>query len=139
MFDCPNCKEALGDDIQICPFCRHEITDHERVLIEKARREEARNASAEESSRASEFSSLRLLWQMVTVAIAVLTIIVFNILLFADFVMAALVVLIAGLTLLVIENVYFQVFKKANSCPHCGGYLFRSHGTMCQWCGGKIR
>ena len=58
MFDCPNCKEALGDDIQICPFCRHEINDHERVLIEKARREEARNASAEERARASEFSSL---------------------------------------------------------------------------------
>ena len=26
MFECPNCKEALGDDIRICPFCRHEET-----------------------------------------------------------------------------------------------------------------
>ncbi len=139
MINCPKCNESLGDNVLICPFCRHEFTDEERLVISKAKLEEAQNRSAEEYKRGSDFSYLRLIWQLGTIAIAVLTILAFNILKFADLSQAALVVLIVGFALLLIENVYFLLIKKANNCPHCGGYLSQSYGNKCQWCGGKIR
>lgn len=138
MFECPNCKETLGDDIDICPFCRHEITTEEHLQIERQKREEEQKASAEESIRTGEFSSLRIIWQACMIGTAVLAFAIYGILLYRDPV-AGLVALIAGIVLLLGVNVYFLVFKKANCCPHCGKYLFRNWGTQCQWCGRSIR
>ncbi|MCR5619890.1 MAG: hypothetical protein K6F65_07285 [Lachnospiraceae bacterium] len=139
MFDCPNCKEALGDDIRICPFCRHELTSDERYLIEKTRREEAQKVSAEESRITAEFSSLRAIWMLGTVALCLLIMVVFSFLMFVDLVYAGLVVFIVGMVLLFIASVVFLVFLRANCCPHCGKFLFRNFGTQCQWCGKSIR
>ena len=65
MINCPNCRELIGDDIGICPFCRHEITAEERLQIERQKREEEQSASAEESIRTGEFSALRIIWQVI--------------------------------------------------------------------------
>ncbi len=139
MINCPNCKELIGDDIGICPFCRHEITAEERLQIERQKREEEQSASAEESIRTGEFSSLRIIWQVIHIGTTILVFVIWTILLARNLMLHALVELIAGIVIILGVNVYFLLVKKANSCPHCGKYLWRNWGTQCQWCGRSIR
>ncbi|MBO7355609.1 MAG: hypothetical protein ILP17_01205 [Lachnospiraceae bacterium] len=139
MIHCPNCNETIGDDVVICPFCRHEITGDERLQIEQQKREEEREADREESIKAGEFSSLRIIWQFTFIVVTILAAGIYVALMSRDHVQAGLVALIAGLVIILGLNVYFLLIKKANSCPHCGKFLWRNLGTQCQWCGRKIR
>ena len=139
MIHCPKCKEALGDNITVCPFCRHEITDHERVLIAKAQREEEDEFRYEETVRAEAFAMLRRIWVLGSVVYMVILYLVFSILLYSDHAVASFRVFSGGVIFFLIMTAYLIFVKKANNCPHCGHYLFRNYGTNCQWCGGRIR
>lgn len=139
MVHCPKCKEALGDNVTVCPFCRHEITDHERVLITKAKREEEEGFRYEETVRAEAFAILRRIWGLSSVVYMVILYLVFSILLYSDHAVASFRVFFGGMIFFLIMTAYLIFVKKANNCPHCGHYLFRNWGTNCQWCGGRIR
>lgn len=139
MIHCPKCKEALGDNITVCPFCRHEITDYERVLIAKEQREEEEDIRYEEMVRAEAFAMLRRIWGLGSVVYLVILYLVFSILLYSDHAVASFRVFFGGLFFFLFMTAYLIFVKKANSCPHCGKYLFRNWGTNCQWCGGRIR
>ena len=139
MIHCPKCKEALGDNITTCPFCFHEITDHERVLIAKEQREEEDDFRYEESVRAEAFSMLRRIWIMGSVVYMILLYVIFSILLYSDHAAASFNVFFGGLLFYLIMTAYLIFVKKVNNCPHCGAFMFRNYGTNCQWCGGRIR
>ncbi len=69
MIKCPNCKEAIGDDITTCPFCRHEITDHERILIEKELKEELLSSRTGMSEEVSGWSARRKRWVIISLVL----------------------------------------------------------------------
>jgi hypothetical protein len=139
MIFCPKCKESLGDNITTCPFCFHEITDYERVLIAKKQREEEDEARYDEIIRCEEFSKMRMIWMLGTIISAILFYLVFTILLFAELTEAALAVFTIGTGFIAVMSLYLILIKKVNNCPHCGKYLFRNWGPYCQWCSGRIR
>lgn len=139
MIRCPKCKEPLGDDIMTCPFCFHEITDYERLLIAKEQREEEDQAHYDEIIRGEEYFRIRMIWLLGTVAFLIVFFLAFIILLFAELTWAALAVLSIGFVVYAVITLYLIFFMKVNNCPHCGKYLFRNWGTNCQWCGGRIR
>ena len=139
MIRCPKCKESLGDNITKCPFCFHEITDHERLLIAKEQREEEDQVLYEEIIRGEEFFRIRMIWMLGTVAFLIVFYLAFIILLFAELTEAALAVLSIGFVVYAVITLYLIFVMKVNNCPHCGKYLFRNWGTNCQWCGGRIR
>ena len=139
MIHCPKCKEALGDNITVCPFCRHEITDYERVLIAKEQREEEEDIRYEEMVRAEAFAMIRNIWMLGSVVFLVLLYILFSIIMYSEHVETAFMILAGGLIFFGILELYAIFVKQVNTCPHCGKYLFRNWGTNCQWCGGRIR
>ena len=139
MIYCPKCKESLGDNITTCPFCFHEITDHERVLIAKEQRKEQDEWNYEEAVKAEAFSMIRTIWILGSVVYLVILYVVFSILLYADLAQASFTVFFVGVVFYLIMTAYLILVKQINNCPHCGKYLFRNHGTNCQWCGGRIR
>lgn len=139
MIHCPKCKESLGDDIMTCPFCFHEITDYERLLIAKQQREEEDEARYDEIMRCEERSKIRMIWMLGTIAFLIVLFLVFTILLFAELAKAALAVFTIGIAFFAIMTLYLLFVMKVNNCPHCGRYLFKNLGTNCQWCGGRIR
>ncbi len=139
MIYCPKCKESLGDNITTCPFCFHEITDHERLLIAKVQREEEDRVHYDEIIRGEEYFRIRMIWLLGTVAFLIVFFLAFIILLFAELTWAALAVLSIGFVVYAVITLYLIFVMKVNNCPHCGKYLFRNWGTNCQWCGGRIR
>lgn len=139
MINCPKCNESLGDDIRICPFCRHELTDEERLLIEKAKHEEARELSREEAARTEKAAVARLKFWLLLAGILILTMIAMIILNSLELYMAGVIVFVAGLVSSFLIAAFMVLVKKVNNCPHCGGFLFRNWGTNCQWCGKQIR
>ena len=139
MIRCPKCKESLGDNITTCPFCFHEITDYERLLIAKQQREEEDEARYDEIIRGEEYFRIRMIWLLGTVAFLIVFFLAFIILLFAELTWAALAVLSIGFVVYAVITLYLIFVMKVNNCPHCGKYLFRNWGTNCQWCGGRIR
>ena len=54
MLKCPKCKEPIGDNLETCPICFHKITDHERVLMMKARDKEMDKENEDEMRAADE-------------------------------------------------------------------------------------
>jgi len=122
-----------------CPFCFHEITDYERLLIAKEQREEEDQAHYDEIIRGEEYFRIRMIWLLGTVAFLIVFFLAFIILLFAELTWAALAVLSIGFVVYAVITLYLIFVMKVNNCPHCGKYLFRNWGTNCQWCGGRIR
>lgn len=139
MMYCPKCREAIGDDINICPFCRHKITDHERQLIEKARREEEEKAREEEDYKAETVGKIRIICFIALAAIGLVVLIIFFILMNLGRMQQAVAILTGAYVFLGMMTLYLIFVKKINDCPHCGKFLYRNYGTNCQWCGKRIR
>lgn len=139
MMYCPKCKEPIGEDVDICPFCRHKITDYERVLIEKARREEEEKAADEENYKADTVGKVRVICFVAMMVMVLIITIVFFILMGLDHMKEAVGVIIGGYVFIGMMFFYLVFAKKINDCPHCGGFLYKNFGTRCQWCGKRIR
>ena len=139
MMYCPKCRESLGDDIKICPFCRHKITDYERKLIEDARRKEEEKALEEENYKAETVGRVRVICFIALLSIGLIVLFTFFILMHLDRMQQAVAVLTGGYVFLGLMVLYLIFVKKINDCPHCGRFLYRNYGTNCQWCGKRIR
>ncbi|MCR5740167.1 MAG: hypothetical protein K6G43_10170 [Lachnospiraceae bacterium] len=139
MMYCPKCREAVGEDIRICPFCRHKITDYERELIEKARLKEEEDARAEEDYKAETVGRVRVICFVVMIALGLIVFVIFCILMYQGNIDRAIGVLIGGYVFLGLMDLYLILGKRINDCPHCGKYLHLNYGTQCQWCGKRIR
>ena len=139
MIYCPKCKESLGDNITTCPFCFHEITDYERVLIAKEQRKEEDDAHYEEIMKAEAYAKIRLVCMLGAAVYLVVLFLIFSILMYAGLLMPAFTVFSVGMIFYLLMSAYLILIKRINNCPHCGKYLFRNWGTNCQWCGGIIR
>ena len=139
MIYCPKCKESLGDNITTCPFCFHEITDYERVLIAKEQRKEEDDAHYEEIIKAEAYARIRLVCMLGAAVYLVVLFLIFSILMYAGLLMPAFTMFSVGMIFYLLMSAYLILIKRINNCPHCGKYLFRNWGTNCQWCGGIIR
>ena len=146
MIKCPNCKEAIGDDISTCPFCRHEITDHERMLIEKELKEELLSSRTEMSEEVAEWSARRKRW----VIISLVLILVFGLsalliiaLPFDDHMTQGYIFLVLIILAFAVSMISWLLgfFTHLNRCPHCGRYLYRQSAfrtEYCRFCGNRI-
>ena len=143
MISCPKCKELLAEDIKICPFCRHEITDHERVLITKALSEERRKASSEEEKLINDRGAKRMLWLAFTVGFIILMFILLMVfctspLMNQPFAYKACAGIVAVTGFGGMLSSALWVFTPISRCPHCNSYLFHPFGSYCHRCGGRI-
>ncbi len=135
MIRCANCGELIGDDLQECPFCKHQLTNEER-----------KNAVAENEQfhQAAVENAIREYGKRMKIQI-VIAIIMFVIAL-AGMITIALLNLdvIWGVLLILIVLVVFAfgVIKyRIGLCPYCEslmgrGMVFRTH---CPRCGGRVR
>ena len=135
MISCPRCNEAIGENIDVCPFCKTVITEETKMQAisknERIHEQAVANATKEYGKRVRNEIAVGIV--MVLLAIIGMIVIatldlsaVFGLILFAFI-----------LTIYVLSILKLRI----GLCPYCEslmgrGMLFRTH---CPRCGGRLR
>ncbi len=135
MIKCSKCNEMIGENQKECPFCKHIITDEERMkaFAENEVLHEVTIQKAMEEYRRRLKTGI-----IVDIIIAIIVIAGAIFISFSDVYLLGLICLLVAVQLLCA----ICMFKfRVGICPYCesimpGSILFRSH---CPRCGGRLR
>ncbi|MBO4346537.1 MAG: hypothetical protein J5840_02735 [Lachnospiraceae bacterium] len=138
MKTCPKCNEMIGDNIKICPMCKHEFTmdENSEFVKEKEEREKAEydhfEAIRAQRAKMRRILSIIAIASLVVGGIsgAILTSITGDMLYVA-------VLTSAGIAVEIIVMIY-GIVGGAFRCPYCEGLLYRNYGKHCMHCGKRL-
>ena len=135
---CPKCKEAIGETLYECPFCKYQFSkeDIERFKREKEEAElgEAKKLEELRAKRAK----MRVIYFIVMMSFYILPYGVGGLIAsmtksFNVFVYAAISAMVLGTAVMIIG-----IINGAFRCPYCGSLLFRNYGKYCSKCGKQL-
>ena len=138
MVQCPKCKEAIGDNLTICPLCRHEFTQAEKGEMAKEIRETEEKLRNAEKEMLLKFNQKRSLLNTLLV-IAFISLIAVPFLTYSiTKSITGLIIAFAVVCIMFIAVIVTGIVSRAFFCPYCDTLLFRNYGDHCTHCGKKI-
>lgn len=137
MFLCPNCKEAIGDNLRKCPLCYYEIKETEihKLMDEMEEKQFLQDMEAIALFRKRNIRGVILL-------VSYFVIMIFGMILLGVL-NAPENVFIAVVLALAVAFFVVYFLSKARTCPHCDcmvpGRMPAMFLYYCPNCGGRLR
>lgn len=135
MYNCPNCSEAIGDDIRKCPFCQHDITDEERK-----RADDIKEAMHEQAVLETMNEYRRRLRNGIIITLVFIAVIVAGYIISAVSGVGLKMFCVLSVVALIIYLI-IAIKWKVLFCPYCERMMSRGtfFRTYCPRCGGRLR
>ena len=135
---CPKCKESIGDELAVCPFCKYQFSKEEIERVKKERQEAEDSAARHIEEKRAKRAKMRVIFSVVMMCFYIIPFPIGGALVSLtgnlNFIIGfAIAGMIAG-TAVMLAGIIGGAFR----CPYCESILFKNYGKHCVNCGKQL-
>ena len=135
---CPKCKESVGEELKVCPFCNYRFTAEDDEILKKEKEELEHGVSKQLEELRAKRAKMRVIYFLVMMLAIFVPFLLGGALamimnIFDIFKYSAIAGIVLG-TAVLIAGILNGAFR----CPYCDRVLFRNYGKYCSHCGKQL-
>ena len=135
---CPKCKESIGDELEVCPFCKYQFSKEEIERVKKEKQEAEDRAARNIEEKRAKRAKMRVIFSVVMMCFYIIPFPIGGLLAKFTGELAFLIIFAYAGAFLGTAVMIAGIIGGAFRCPYCESILFKNYGKHCVNCGKQL-